>query len=198
MADFDAIASVGVSLQRLLSDAFAQPPEPVPGQVTRAALVRTDDFARGVGTRITPNCCTVFLYKVEPNRTMRAAWSGVGSHDGLARLPLDLHFLLTAFGTAPEFEHRILGRALQVLDSTPVLTGPLLGGGGGWAPHEAVHLQLDELALDQQMRIFDQIPGDFRLSLAYLARVVRLDGRTAFPLPTVTTVVSGLTPSAKP
>jgi hypothetical protein len=197
MADFEAIASVGVSLQRLLSDALAQLPVPVPGQVTRAALVRTDDFARGVGTRITANCCTLFLYKVEPNRTMRAAWSGVGYHDGIARLPLDLHFLLTAFSTAPEFEHRILGRALQALETTPVLTGPLLGG-GGWAPHEAVHLQLDELPLDQQMRIFDQIPGDFRLSLAYLARVVRLDGRTAFADPTVTTVVTGLTPSAAP
>jgi hypothetical protein len=198
MADFDAIASVGVSIQRLLSDALGQAPEPVPGQVTRAALVRTDDFTRGVGTRITANCCAVYLYKVEPNRTMRAAWSGVGFHDGIGRLPLDLHYLLTAYSTAPEFEHRILGRVLQTLETTPVLTGPLLGGGGGWAPHEAVHLQLDELPLDQQMRIFDQIPGDFRLSLAYLARVVRLDGRTAFPDPTVSTVVTGLTPSAVP
>src|SRR3954452_2470701 len=143
MADFDSIASVGVSLQRLLSDALGQAPEPVPGQVTRAALVRTDDFARGVGTRITANCCAVYLYAVEPNRTMRAAWSGVGFHDGIGRLPLDLHYLLTAYSTAPEFEHRILGRVLQTLETTPVLTGPLLGGGGGWAPHEAVHLQLD-------------------------------------------------------
>jgi hypothetical protein len=198
MADFDAIASVGVSLQRMLTDAFAQAPVPVAGQTTRAALVRTDDFARGVGTRITASCCTILLYKIEPNRTMRAAWSGVGSHDGIGRLPLDLHYMLTAFAGNPEHEHRILGRVLQALETTPVLTGPLLTSGAGWAPHEAVHFQLDDLPLDQQMRIFDQIPGDFRLSVAYVARVVRLDARTAFPLPTVTTAVTGLTPSEVP
>lgn len=198
MGSFGVIASVGVSLQRLLTHGFSEVPAPVPGQTTRAVLVRTDDFARGVGTRITPNCCTVFLYKIEPNRTMRAAWSGVGSHDGVGRLPLDLHYLLTAFASSPEHEHHILGRALQVLETTPVLAGPLLGGGGGWAPHEAVHLQLDDLPLDQQMRIFDQIPGDFRLSLPYIARVVRLDGREAHPHPQVGTVVAGLTPDLVP
>jgi hypothetical protein len=129
---------------------------------------------------------------------MRAAWSGVASQDGIGRLPLDLHYLLTAFSANPEFEHRILGRAMQALETTPVLTGPLLTSNAGWAPHEAVHFQIDELPLDQQMRIFDQIPGDFRLSIAYVARVVRLDARTAHPLPTVNRVVSGLVPSAVP
>jgi hypothetical protein len=68
---------------------------------------------------------------------MRAAWSGVGHRDGRSHLPLDLHFLVTAWAGNPEHEQVLLGRTLQVFEMLPILSGPLLLCHGEWAAGEA-------------------------------------------------------------
>src|SRR5205823_721281 len=164
MADYRAIASVGRSLERFLSARFLEDPVPVDGQTTVATLARTEDF-RDNGGRLTPPCLSIFLYRIDYNKTMRAAWSAVGSLDGLAHLPLDLHYMLTPWATDPELEHRIIGRALQALDATPMLGGPLLTTIGGWAPNEAVQVVLEDVPTEWVMRTFDSLPVDFKLSV---------------------------------
>ena len=114
MANFNSIAAAGKSLERLLTAAFADPPIPVPGKTTKAYLVRTEDFDRNaISTVIVRPALSIFLYRVDFNKTMRAAWSGVTAHDGIPHLPLDLHFLLTPWGDNAESEGAILGRAMQ-------------------------------------------------------------------------------------
>ena len=198
MADFTAIASVGKSLERYLSACFTDPlvPAPVPGSTTKAVLARTEDFSNGGGGQITPPCLSIFLYRVDFNKTMRAAWSGVGSHDGFGHLPLDLHYMMTPWASDPELEHRIIGRTMQALESTPIMSGPLLTPAGGWAPNEGVQILLEDVPTEWVMRTFDSLPTDFKLSIPYLARVTRIDGRTRSIAPTTTTVVAGLVPSA--
>ncbi|MDQ6610860.1 MAG: DUF4255 domain-containing protein [Gemmatimonadota bacterium] len=197
MADFTAIASVGKSLERYLSLCFIDPlvPAPVPGSTTRAVLARTEDFNNGAGGQITPPCLSIFLYRIDLNRTMRAAWSGVGSHDGHAHLPLDLHYMMTPWASDPELEHRIIGRAMQCLETTPIMSGPLLTPAGGWAPNEGVQMVLEDVPTEWVMRTFDSLPTDFKLSVPYLARVTRIDSRTKSGAPDATTVVAGLVPS---
>ena len=200
MADFTAIASVGKSLERFLSACFtdAAVPPPVPGSTTKAVLARTEDFDDTTGAgRITMPCLSIFLYRIDYNKTMRAAWSAVGSQDGHGHLPLDLHYMLTPWATDPEFEHRIIGRAMQCLETTPILGGPLLTPGGNWAPHEAVQLLLEDVPTEWVMRTFDSLPTDFKLSVPYVARITRIDSRQMFRAPDSTTVVLGLTPSAE-
>ena len=197
MADYRAIASVGKSLERFLSACFLEAPVPVEGQTTVATLARTEDFRDGAG-RLVPPCLSIFLYRVEQNKTMRAAWSGVGSLDGTGHLPLDLHYMITPWARDPELEHRILGRAMQCLEATPILAGPLLTPGGDWAPNEAVQLVLEEVPTEWVMRTFDSLPVDFKLSVPYCARVVRIDTRRAFGPGDVTSATTGLTPSARP
>jgi hypothetical protein len=46
------------------------------------------------------------------------------------------------------------------------------------------------------MRTFDSLPHDYKLSIPYVARVVRLDGLRAVPPPDVRTAVTGVTASA--
>lgn len=198
MADFTAIASTGKSLERFLSAAFLDVPVPVPNRTTKAVLTRTEDFKDGANGRIQPPALSIFLYRVDVNKAMRAAWSGVGSVDGVSHLPLDLHYLLTPWADDPEFEHRILGRAMECLETTPTLSGPLLTSSAGWAPNEGVQFVAEEVPTEWIMRAFDSLPTDFKLSAAYVARVVRVDGRRASPLPTVTTAVTGVTPSSRP
>ncbi len=200
MADFSAIASVSKSLERFLSACFIDPlvPVPVPNSTTKAVLARTEDFRDGGPGPITPPCLSIFLYRIEYNKAMRAAWSAVGSQDGRGDLPLDLHYMLTPWARDPELEHRIIGRAMQCMETTPILSGPLLTPAGGWAPNEGVQLLLEDVPIEWVMRTFDSLPTDFKLSVPYLARITRIDSRRVFVAPDVTTVVAGLVASAEP
>jgi hypothetical protein len=198
MADYTAIASVGKSIERFLNSCFTDPTVPplVPGSTTRAILARTEDFNNNTGGRLTLPCLSIFLYRIDVNKTMRAAWSAIGSQDGRGHLPLDLHYMLTPWATDPEFEHRIIGRAMQCLETTPFLTGPLLTPGGGWAPNEGIQLILEEVPTEWVMRTFDSLPTDFKLSVPYAARVTRIDSRQVFASPIATTVITGMVPSS--
>ena len=196
MANLNSIAATGRSLERLLNQAFAETPVPVPAHTTRAFLIRTEDFDQSSNQSIIQRpALSIFLYRVDFNKTMRAAWSGVGYLDGQAHLPLDLHFLLTPWAENAEDEHAILGCALQCLDSTPCLSGPLLHASGAWLTNEAVNVVMDEMPTETVMRTFDSLPADYRISVPYIARVVRLDGRQVRPPQPVTTLVTGKLPA---
>src|SRR5438046_2508664 len=79
--------------------ALAVTDPPVPGKTTHAALVSSSAFEPGVGGGFDVGTAglSIFLYRIVPNAAMRAAWSGVGHVDGRSRLPVDLHYLLTAW-----------------------------------------------------------------------------------------------------
>ncbi len=193
MAGFTAIAAAGKSIERILNKAFTDL-QPISGKVTRAVLVRTTDFEeKNVCTAIGSPALSIYLYRADFNKTMRASWSAVGNKDGLGHLVLDLHFLLTAWAENAEFEHSIIGRTMQVLETTPVLGGPLLDPLGAWAPAETLSLVLEEISTEAVMRTFDSLPTDYRLSIPYISRMVRIDSLApALELP-VTTVISGTT-----
>ena len=128
---------------------------------------------------------------------MRAAWSAASERDGRAHLALDLHYLITPWGENAEEEHRILGRAMQCLETTPILTGPLLHSSGEWDDGEALQIVMEDVGADAVMRMFDSLPADYRLSVPYIARVMRLDSRVAAPPDPVITAISGLVPTTK-
>jgi hypothetical protein len=205
VAGFAGVAAVGKSLERLLNAGFdeeQQDADPqrwlVPNKKTKAVLVRTADFEESVvGTNIGSPALSIFLYRVDFNKMMRAAWSAVGSQDGFAHLPLDLHFLLTPWADNAEFEHRILGKAMQCLETTPMFSGPLLYPSpfAGWAPNESIQIVLEDVSTEALMRTFDSLPTDYRLSVPYIARITRIDGRQASIEPPVTTAITGLKPS---
>jgi len=199
VANLNSISAAGKSIERLLTQAFAEAPVPVADKTTKAFLIRTEDFDQASNsTIIVRPALSIFLYRVDFNKTMRAAWSGVSFHDGQTHLPLDLHFLLTPWGENAEAEHAILGRAMQALDATPILSGPLLHESGAWAANEAIQIVLDEISTEAVMRTFDSLPGDYRISVPYIARVLRVDGRQRRPDIPVTTAVIGLVPTSLP
>lgn len=193
MTGFAALAATGKSIERLLNMAFAEQ-EPVPNKKTKAILVRTDDLSpRSAPKVIGAPALSLFLYRVDFNKTMRAAWSAVGSMDGKGHLALDLHYLLTAWADNAEYEHMILGRAMQALEQNPIFSGPLLyspavppGDEPQWATTEAVQILLEEISTEALMRTFDSLPTDYRLTVPYVARVVRIDTRRTSPVPPVT------------
>lgn len=197
MASFRSVSATGRSIRRLLELRFRED-EPITGTPTSVAIVRTEDLeAANLPTLVSRPALTIFLYRVDFNKTMRAAWSGVGLNDGRSHLALDLHFLLTAWADNAENEHLILGRALQAIEDTPILAGPLLMQATDWAANEALQLVLEDIDTEALMRIFDSLPVEYRLSVPYVARVTRIDGRR-LPLgqrdPDVVTAVIGARP----
>ncbi len=194
MAGFEAVAAVGDSIVRLLNRAFIDLP-PVDTGGTRAALLRTDDLPETPRTGLLgSNGLSVLLYRVDFDKAMRASWSGAATQDGRAHLALDLHYLFTAWSSSAAFEHAILGRTMQALEDTPVLAGPLLAAAGGFAPQEALQLMLEDISTEALMRIFDSLPVDYRLSVPYVVRVLRIDGRRIAPEPPVRRSIAGAMP----
>jgi hypothetical protein len=177
MAGFRSVSAAGRSICRLLELRFGEDP-PLTNAVTSVALVRTEDLDPAAMAQLVARpALTLFLYRVDFNKTMRSAWSAVGLNDGRSHLALDLHFLLTAWAGNAESEHLILGRAMQAIEDTPILSGPLLLGAPDWAPNESLQLVLEDIDTESLMRIFDSLPVDYRLSVPYVARVMRIDGR---------------------
>lgn len=199
MAGFAGIAAAGKSIEMLLNSCFEDlQPLDEQNNKTKAVLVRTTDFdpsnvSNSIGTR----ALSIFLYRVDFNRVMRAAWAGTTERDGRAHLGLDLHYLITPWADNAVDEHRILGRAMQCLDSTPILSGPLLHSSGEWDAGEAIQIVLEEVSNEAVMRMFDSLPTEYRLSVPYVARVMRLDGRVAAPEGPVITAITGAVPSTK-
>lgn len=186
MAGFTGIAAVGTSIERLLSHAFVER-QPVPNKTSKAALIRTEDLAKDtlIENLIGKLGVTILLYRVDFNKTMRAAWSAVGNADGRGYLALDLHYLLTPWADNAEHQHMIIGRVMQVLERTPMLLGPTLyspslplpayASEPQSSPTDAIQILLEEISTEALMRTFDSLPSDYRLSIPYVARVVRID-----------------------
>lgn len=194
MAGFGSLSAAGRSFKRLLELRFDEA-QPIAGTPTGVAIVRTEDLAPdNFATLVNRPAVTLLLYRVDFNKTMRAAWSGTGLNDQRSHLALDLHFLLTAWADNAENEHLIIGRALQAVEDTPILAGPLLMNATDWAANESLQLVLEDIDTESLMRIFDSLPVDYRLSIAYVARVTRIDGRrlpTSQRDPDVTTAAIG-------
>jgi hypothetical protein len=201
VAAFDCIAATGLSLERLLTAAFksAHPLGGVAPPKVKATLIRTEDFESpgAPASAIQPPALSIFFYRVDFNKAMRAGWSAVGSMDGRSHLPLDVHFMITAWAGNADWELRILGRAMQVLETYPSLSGPLLAG-SAWGAGDSVQVVLEEVSTEAVMRTFDSLPHDYKLSVPYVARVVRLDGLQALPPHEVLEAVTQLTPAGAP
>ncbi len=199
-----AIAAVALSLRELLNRYFA---ELAAADVTTfralptARIVSTEDFSQvgsTAGSVIRYPSLAIFCYRTDINRTMRAPWSAVAHADGTIHLPLDLHFLLTPFDSDAEAELRIMGATMQCLERHPILTGVRLHPLGQWESGDAIQLVNEDLVTEDVLRTFDTLPTDFRLSVSYVARVIRLDAPDEPDHPDVLTAVRGLVPSPVP
>jgi hypothetical protein len=93
-------------------------------------------------------------------------------------LPLRLHYLLTALANGnPDTEQRILGLAMQLFHSQPVLSGSLLRS--ELAGTEAqVHVRLEALALEEIARVWEALEGSYQLCVSYEVSLANIDATT--------------------
>ena len=175
MANITGIEAAGLSVIRLLNLCFEEE-QPIEDSRSKAVLMRTEEFDLNNRTpEMTLPMVSLFLYRVDINRITRPAWSSVAHQDGQIHLPLDLYFLLTPWASNAEYEYRLLGHAMSCLERIPILSGPLLYPTAEWQPHEAIQLCIPELSTEDLMRTFDSLPVNYKLSIPYIARIIRIN-----------------------
>lgn len=131
---------------------------------------------------------SLFLYRIFPNGTHRHP-PGHRQKNGRrlqSLLPLDLHFLLTAWGTDASLQQTIAGWMMRVLEDHPLLPAGLLNARyrDVFQPQESVEIALTELRTEDLLRIWETLTQNmYQLSVPYLARNVRIASRELRPEP---------------
>lgn len=180
MAGYRAIAAVGRSVVDLLNRRIKETTTLPAVDRPRVVLAGTNDFEKVESSPtavIRYPAISLYFYRVVVDKETRPGWSAVASVDGIPRIPLRLHFLLAAWDMSVQKELEYLGLAAQILESEPILTGPLLHPSGDWDPGDAIQVVFDDLGQDSMSEAFQALTTEYRLSLPYLARVIRIDGR---------------------
>ena len=172
MANFRAVFTVGNSLARLLQNSY--PTElsatfPCQFRLVSSTEIATED------THTLDQMVSIFLHRITLDENFRSATRLQDSPGKQPVLGLDLHYLITYWGSSAEAEQTILTWTMQQLQSTPILDGSVLSAVAGWETTETVQLVPVDLSLDDVLRIWDGLGPKYRLSLSYLARVVRID-----------------------
>jgi hypothetical protein len=91
-------------------------------------------------------------------------------------LPVNLHLLLIGWCVHPEEEIRLVSAAMQIIGSAlPLDSADLVLGDPAWGDRDSVQVQPEEMPLDDLMRLWDSLPGDYRLSAPYMVKTIRLE-----------------------
>jgi hypothetical protein len=124
---------------------------------------------------------SVWLYRVERDENTLNRQQSRISPNLLQRVPLPtkLHVLLTPCTNldgddAQETDFKILGKALQILEATPCLSG--LNLSAEFAGTDAkIFVRLEMLTLDEITRIWDALESSYQPCLSYEVSVVDID-----------------------
>ena len=183
MANANVVADVGETLVELIKSGVVDITENV--RLTSADEMRT--LAPG-----TP-AVTVFLYHVAVNAELRNQPPRVGADGSLTPppLPLELRYLVTPWAREAASAHRLIGRIMRVLYENAALTfGDLKGS--SWRADDTLQFTPEPVPVAEHHDIWEPAGIPYKLSVAYVARVVGLDARaTVFPAPVVSVTVAG-------
>ena len=101
-------------------------------------------------------------------------------------VPLDLHYLLTAWAADAIKQQRLLGWAIRVLADTPTLPAGLLNDAGPehdvFMPEETVELLLEPLSVQDMSYVQETVGGRREACATLLARVIELESIDLSPL----------------
>lgn len=172
MADYRAIAAVSEAIVQQLHDnyRFADFNNELEFKVYVAK-----DFSQPMTAGV-----SLFLYRIFPNGVHRTP-SGRPRPPGQeyrTQLPLDLHFLLTAWAQDASLQHTIAGWMMRILEDTPVLPVGLLNQKYPNLFHEdeTVTGTTAELTTEELFRMWEVIVNHaYQISVPYIARVVKIE-----------------------
>ena len=184
MSNSRAIAAVTATLRSLIERGFdpSRDPNADPLLQGTAVTMQPPDEARGANPP--DRQLNLYLYQVMPNASYRNAdipRQLRPGETGQPPLALNLYYLLTAYAIDDQqpVSHRILGRAMAVLNDHPLLgrreIETALPNTGLSEQFERVRLSLQPLALEDIFKLWSGFQTHYRLSAAYEATVVLIE-----------------------
>ncbi len=131
---------------------------------------------------------SLFVYRVFHNGTNRTPPGRIGA-DGRRqrpRLPLDLHFMLTAWAPTASLQQVIIGWMMRVLEDHSLLPAGFLNHAepGSFRPDEIIELGPIELTTEDLLNLWERLANHrYVLSVPYVARTVMIESDTADDAP---------------
>lgn len=177
MATYRAITAISHAVLGMLEEAC---PRDEFAEAT-FRLVQSSDFQ--VEAPPLSEGISFFLYRVTVNGSVRNQPTRVAPDGRRYRpaLPLDLHYMLTAWGRSVDKQQRLLGWAMRTLEDTPILPAGLLNHYGPEAEtfrsNETVELVSEQLSLQDINHIWEGLRPF--LSVPYLARMIMIESELA-------------------
>jgi Pvc16 N-terminal domain len=170
MANLFAIHSVGSSLAIFLKNTY---PEILRSQHScEFKLISSGELAQMEDSEST--MLSLYLHRVTLNEHLRHEMQLNDTRYRAPPLSLDLHFLMTIWSQSALTEQLILAWAMRQLHLHQVLDLSALSPEAGWGAAEQVQVIPIDLNTEEIMRIWDALKPTYRLSVAYVARVVQI------------------------
>lgn len=179
MASDHAISALSLALRGLLLDA-----RPKVGELkdTSVELFSPDSFKKAPDLGI-----SIFLYRATVSTARRNLPPKIGSDGRKYRppLPLDLHYMITAWAKKPETQQILLAWSMRALDDTPTLSSGYLNNfdpeDEPFGPEETVDLVYEPVSIQDMLAIWEVGKPNIQPSATYVARVVPIDSRVQMP-----------------
>ncbi|WP_341679322.1 DUF4255 domain-containing protein [Niveibacterium sp. SC-1] len=172
MANVFAVHSVGSSIMTFLRNTYPANLDGRPMPACGFELVSSGQLAGDIEET---THLSLYLYRLTVNEHGRPLRRPAAPNDAPAPLGLDLHYLLTAWASNPLDEQVTIAWAMRQLHQFPVLDASSLSPEAGWDSDEVIQVIPAELSTEDVMRIWDALDPAYRLSVSYVARLVRLD-----------------------
>lgn len=179
MATYRAVAAVSDAVIHLLESHFQL--DEFDGNQLQFQVYLASDFAKAMDAGV-----SFFLYRIYANGVHRTPRSRTDSNGQRLRtaLPLDLHFLLTAWAQDASLQHTIAGWMMRTMEDAPLLPAGLLNSviPDVFNPDESVEVMLADLSTEDLLHVWETlVQNTYQLSVPYVARNIRLESRLLQP-----------------
>jgi hypothetical protein len=180
MATYPAIAATSMAILGLLEAAAGAPRAEFAG--IRLELFRGGDLQKRI-----PEGISLYLHRIVVNTERRNLPPRVGADGRRWRpaVPLDLHYLLTAWADDAIKQQRLLGWAVRTLEDTAILPAGLLNHFGPehdvFRDDETVELLLEPVSMQDMSEIWEGADANREASVTYVARVIELESLDVRP-----------------
>ena len=171
MASYQAIAAVSRAIRGMLDSACPRPEF----DGAQFKVYQVNDFQTPMDEGV-----SLYLYRVSSS-SRRNLPSRIGPNGETYRppLPLDLYYMLTAWGRTFEKQQELLGFCIRELGNAPILPSGLLNHFGPerdvFREDEAVELVFEPLSLQDFSNIWEPLKPNLQPSATYVARMVSIE-----------------------
>jgi len=174
MADYRALAAVSEAVIELLRARFQAAPQFFNNEL-EFKIYLAKDFSQPMLAGV-----SLFLYRIYPNGTQRTPRGRPGPEGQRYRnqLPLDMHFILTAWAQDPSLQHLIAGWMMRMVEDTPNLPPGLLNQKYPdlFDADEGVTVSPAELSTEELLRMWEVVVSNaYQISVPYVARSVKIE-----------------------